>query len=442
MLKTALAGSAIVLLVLAATTRVTGGAQSPAAASSTPTFARDVAPILHRNCVVCHRTGEIGPMSLVTFAEARPWARAIGKAVADGIMPPWHADAAAGTFENERRLTAAEKDTIARWVAGGAPEGAPATAPAPPALVDGWRIGKPDVVLEMQEAYEVPARGTIEYEYFYIPTSFTETKWLKAIEVRPGDRRAVHHVLVYYQARPDAATPTGPPAVRGVPEHNRTPERQGRDGISRNPPRRTPGMQSRLLATYAPGTDPQVFPAGTAVRLAPGGVLELQMHYTATGTAATDRTKVGLILADAPPAQEIRPTQFLNGQFTIPAGAADHRVDTSLDFLQDATLWGVFPHTHVRGKRWSYDLVLPDGTRRTLLSVPRYDFNWQTYYMFREPVQVPKGARLESSAWYDNSPANRSNPDPAVNVRWGDQTWEEMQYTGVLYSVRSPTAAR
>src|SRR5688572_9121412 len=142
MLKTALAGSAIVLLVLAATTRVTGGAQSPTAASSTPTFARDVAPILHRNCVVCHRTGEIGPMSLVTFAEARPWARAIGKAVADGIMPPWHADAAAGTFENERRLTAAEKDTIARWVAGGAPEGDPTTVPAPPAFVDGWRIGK------------------------------------------------------------------------------------------------------------------------------------------------------------------------------------------------------------------------------------------------------------------------------------------------------------
>jgi hypothetical protein len=201
-------------------------------------------------------------------------------------------------------------------------------------------------------------------------------------------------------------------------------------------------MPSRLLATYAPGTDPQVFPAGTAVRLAPGSVIELQMHYTATGAATTDRTKVGLFFADGPPAQELRPTQFLNGQLSIPAGAADHRVDTSLDFLQDATLWGVFPHTHVRGKRWHYELVLPDGSSRTLLSVPRYDFNWQTYYMFREPVEVPRGARLVSSAWYDNSAANRANPDATVNVRWGDQTWEEMQYTGVLYSVDAATTAR
>jgi hypothetical protein len=432
MQKPVLAGvAALVVLVVAASGGSGHAAQSAAAP---PTFARDVAPILNANCVVCHRPGDIAPMSFVTYNDTRPWARAIEKAVVDGIMPPWHADAPAGTFENERRLTAAEKDTIRRWVAGGAPQGDPADTPAPPVFTDGWRIGKPDAVLEMQEEYAVPAKGTIEYEYFYIPTDFTDTKWLQAIEVRPGNRSVVHHVLVYYQAPPDG--PGQAPAIRVVPEHNRPSPRRDERGIARHPPRRTPGQQTRLLATYAPGTDPQVFRPGTAVRLAPGGTIQLQMHYTATGTAGTDRTKVAMVFAKEPPEHDIRPAQFINAQFTIPAGAEDHRVDTHVDFVQDALVWGIFPHTHVRGKRWHYTLELPDGTTRTLLSVPKYDFNWQTYYMFKEPLQIPKGARIVSSAWYDNSAANRSNPDPAVDVRWGDQTWEEMQYTGLLYSVR------
>ena len=426
---------ALAAAVLVVSAMTAGGAgQSPPQATPAPTFSRDVAPILYANCVTCHRPGDIAPMSFVTYTDARPWARAIDKAVTDGIMPPWHADAATGTFENERRLTAAEKDTIRRWVAAGAPQGDPAAMPAAPAFGDGWRIGTPDAVLEMQEDYAVPARGKIEYEFFYIPTNFSEAKWLQAIEVRPGNRAVVHHVLVFYRAPPEGPAPAA--AIRLVPEHNRTPPRQDERGISTHPPRRTPGQQNRLLATYAPGTDPQVFRPGTAVRLAPGGTLELQMHYTATGTAGTDRTKIAMVFAKEPPADEIRPTQFLNAQFTIPAGASDHQVDTQVEFLQDATVWGIFPHTHVRGTRWHYTLALPDGTTRTLLSVPKYDFNWQTYYMFTEPLQVPKGARILSSAWYDNSAANRSNPDPTIDVRWGNQTWEEMQYTGMLYSVR------
>jgi hypothetical protein len=427
-----LASATVIVLSVVATT---GAGQAPSSpAQGTPTFSRDVAPILYANCVVCHRPGDIAPMSLVTFNDVRPWARAIEKAVSDGIMPPWHADAAPGTFENERRLTAAEKDTIRQWVAAGAPQGDPAAIPSAPAFADGWRIGQPDAVLEMQEDYAVPARGKIEYEYFYIPTNFTDTKWLRAIEVRPGNRSLVHHVLVYYLA--PAEGPAQTPAIRLVPEHNRPPQRQDERGIALSPQRRMPGQQSRLLATYAPGPDPQVFRSGTAVRLAPGGTIQLQMHYTATGTPGSDRTKVAMVFAKEPPEHEVRPAQFLNGQFTIPAGAPDHRVDTHVDFVQDAVVWGIFPHTHVRGKRWNYTLELPDGTKRTLLSVPKYDFNWQTYYMFKEPLQVPKGARIVSSAWYDNSPANRSNPDPKVDVRWGDQTWEEMQYTGLLYSVR------
>ena len=432
MKKPVVAGAAVLVVLAVAASGGSGHAAQSTAAP--PTFARDVAPILYANCVTCHRPGDIAPMSFATYNDARPWARAIEKVIVDGIMPPWHADAPTGTFENERRLTAAEKDTIRRWVAAGAPQGDPGVAPAAPVFADGWRIGKPDAVFEMQESYTVPAKGKIEYEFFYIPTNFTDTTWLQAIEVRPGNRSVVHHVLVYYLAPPEAPAPAR--ALRVVPEHNRIPPRQDERGIAVHPQQRIRGMQGRLLATYAPGTDPQVFRPGTAVRLPPGGTLELQMHYTATGTAGTDRTTVGMMFTKEPPAEEIRPAQFLNAQFTIPAGAQSHQVDTEVEFLQDATVWGLFPHTHVRGKRWHYTLALPDGTMKPLLSVPKYDFNWQTYYMFKDPVQVPKGARIISSAWYDNSAANRSNPDPTIDVRWGNQTWEEMQYTGLLYSVR------
>jgi hypothetical protein len=355
----------------------------------------------------------------------------MSRRVTDGTMPPWHADAESGTFENERRLTADEKSIIARWADAGAPEGDPKDLPAAPAFVDGWSIGAPDVVLQMAEDYAVPATGTIQYEYFTIPTHFTEAKWLQAIEVRPGNRALVHHVLVYYQAPPEPTLVAAAQALELNLQHSRTP-----------PP--TPGTRPRqraigprrLIATYAPGTAPQVFRPGTAMRLPAGGVIELQMHYTANGTAGTDRSKVGLLFAKEPPTSEIFATQFLNGQFTIPAGAADHQVDTDIGFRQDITLWGVFPHTHVRGKRWNYVLEMPDGTKKPLLSVPKYDFNWQTYYMFKEPLEIPKGSRIHSSAWYDNSAANRSNPDPTAAVRWGDQTWEEMQYTGLLLSVK------
>jgi mono/diheme cytochrome c family protein len=404
--------------------------ESRTAAAPVPTFTHDVAPILYKNCVVCHRPGEIGPMSLISYQEVRPWARSIRKKTGEGSMPPWHADAPAGTFENERRLSEAEKDTIASWVAGGAPEGDPKDLPVPPEFTDGWRIGKPDVVLEMQEDYPVPASGTVQYEYLYIPTNFTEPKWIQAVEIRPGNRQVVHHALAFYAAPPD--TPRAPPALK-FPEHMELPP-----PVPGNRPERELKVPERLLATYAPGTDPQVFKPGTALRLAPGGTIKLQMHYTTNGTAATDRTKVGLIFAKQTPVQEMRVSQFFNTKFTIPAGAADYEVDSELGVVQDIKLYGVFPHTHLRGKKWEYKLQLPDGTIKQLLSVPRYDFNWQTYYMFAEPLPISKGSRILSAAWYDNSPQNASNPNPNSDVKWGDQTWEEMQYTGILFSIAGP----
>lgn len=418
------------VLVLTAVLGASGDGPAPSRPepSPVPTFTRDVAPILYENCVACHRAGEIAPMSLVTYQEVRPWARGIRQAVAQGVMPPWHADAPAGTFENERRLTDEEKDIIARWAGGGAPEGHPKDLPPLPKFPEGWRIGTPDVVLEMSEDFAVPASGTIEYQYFQIPTNFTETKWVQAIEVRPGNRELVHHVLAFHEAPPDG--PRMAPVLEVIPEHVKLPPRRTE--------RRKPMGQNRLIASHAPGTDPQVFRPGTALRLPAGGILELQMHYTANGTAGTDRTKVGIIFAKGPPQHEIRAGQFLNATLSIPAGAPNHQVDTELGFLQDVTLWGIFPHTHVRGKRWEYKAAMPDGTVKPLLSVPNYDFNWQTYYMFKEPITLPKGARILASAWYDNSEKNPSNPDPKAEVKWGDQTWEEMQYTGILYTVINP----
>ena len=400
-----------------------GGSDSQGAV---PTFTKDVAPILFAQCTSCHRPGQIAPMSLLTYEQARPWARSIREQVTRRAMPPWHADAPHGTFENERQLSDAERDTLVRWADGGAPQGDPEDLAAPPRYADGWGIGPPDAVFEMSEDYSVPAQGVVQYEWVYIPTNFAEPKYVQAIEIRPGNRRLVHHVLAYYRAKPDAPRA---PVLRFDAERQKLPTRTA--GLRA---RRTDGAPSRLIATYAPGTNPQVFRPGTAIRLEAGGELELQLHYTANGTAGTDRSSVGMIFSKDAAPREVLVSAFFNSTLRLPAGANEVRVDANVAFQENATIWGLFPHTHLRGKKWEYRIVLPDGSQRMIRSVPRYDFNWQTYYMFREPLQLPKGSQIVSTAWYDNSAANRSNPDPKTDVFWGDQTWEEMQYTGLLFS--------
>ena len=422
------AATALVAGVACAWT-VAAQSQDRAAQTSVPTFSKDVAPILYKNCVTCHRPGEIAPMPLLTYTDAKTYRAEIIDEVGQGHMPPWHANAEPGTFTNERHLSAADKDTILRWARGGTPQGNPADMPAVPTFTEGWQLGQPDVVFEMDKPYAVQATGEIPYEYFYIPTNFTEAKWIKSIEVRPGVRAAVHHVLVFYRSEPDQQLP---PVLR----MNQAQMRQPPPGAFGSAPPRGPmtaGERSRLIGTYAPGTNPQVMPEGTAMRLEPGGTIELQVHYTAFGTAAQDRTKVGITFAKAP-AREVRPTHFFNTQLELAPGATDVRVDADISFVAPATLWGIFPHTHLRGKKWQYVLQLPDGTTKTILDVPDYDFHWQTYYMFAKPLEIPAGAKLVSSAWYDNSANNPANPDPKATVKWGDQTWDEMQYTGLLYS--------
>jgi len=412
--------------------------QTPGAAASTPTFSKDVAPIFYKNCTVCHRPGEIAPMSLLTYKDARPWAKSIADRVSRGVMPPWHADPAYGVFLNDRRLSDADKSTIVRWAGAGAPEGNPADLPPAPSHAAGWMMGEPDVVLAMNEAYPVPAEGTVEYKYFEVPTNFTEDKFIQAMEVRPGNRAVVHHVIVY--ARPPQPEPRT--AALKFAEGMEIPKNEEAAAKRRAPLNDRPAPQ-RLgpsIGGFAPGQFVREYNPGTAVRVPAGAVLVLQMHYTANGTPTTDQTRIGLRLAKEKPKDEVRMSAIINGAFTIPAGASEHRVDADATIQQDLTVWSMLPHTHVRGKRWTYEVTYPDGRTETILSVPKYDFNWQTDYIFKEPLRLPKGTKIHATAWYDNSKTNASNPDPSIDVKWGDQTWEEMMFTALNYTLNAPPA--
>lgn len=372
-------------------------------------------------------------MSLISYADARPWAKDIRDKVTDGVMPPWHADPAHGKFRNARVLTAAEKDTLTRWANAGAPEGRAADMPKPPVYGNEWRIGKPDVIFTLPKPYTVKADGMVDYQYFDVPTHFTEDKFVKAIEIRPGNREVVHHALLFTRTPPP---PPGSPRRQLFTQPRA--QMEGPEPVRQSEENAPTGPTNGLLATFAPGTGPVVLPEGTAIRVRAGTTLVFQMHYTPSGSPAQDQTSVGLVFADAPPTDEIRATHFMNRSLLIPAGAANHQVDADITFNEDVKLWGLFPHTHLRGIRWKYEAIYPDGRREVVLSVPNYDFNWQHYYELETPIIMPKGTKLVATAHYDNSTGNPDNPDAKSDVRWGEQTWEEMQYTGLLLSFVHP----
>ncbi len=390
-----------------------------AAASTTPTFTKDVAPVLYKNCVTCHRAGEIAPMSLITYEETKPWAKSIVEKVAKGQMPPWHSTQPRGTFLNDRRLTDAEKEALVKWASNGAPKGDAKDLPPVPKFPEGWEIGKPDVVLSMKDEYEVPASGTIAYQNFTIPTNFTEDKWVQAIEVRPGARSVVHHILVFCR---EPGVARSQPYKSVVPKFPERAQGQRQEGPA-------------LIASTAPGTNASTFQPGTGLLIRAGSTVVFQIHYTASGTATKDRSSLAMIFAKEPPKLEMHNGAFTNPLLMLPAGADNQSVESAIEFTEDSHIWGLLPHTHLRGKSWEYKITYPDGRTENILSVPAYDFNWQTFYVFAKPLAVPKGTRIDAIAHYDNSPANKSNPDPTKNVRWGPQTWEEMQYTGITYSV-------
>ena len=407
-------------------------------APSAPTFSRDVAPILYKNCTNCHRPGEIGPMPLRTYAEARPYARAIAAKVADGTMPPWHADPAYGEYLNDRRLTPPEKEMILKWAAAGAPEGDAKELPPLPTFTDGWMIGQPDVVLTMQEDYKIPANGTLEYKYFDVPTNFTEDRYIQALEVRPGNRAVVHHVIITMRSPEQPKRIT---AFMFAPGMNRQPTPEEIHNKRELNDRPSPRQQGAWLGGFAPGQGVRVYQPGTALRVPAGTILTFQMHYTANGNEGTDRSSVGLVFAKEKPQKEVLVLPLQNQNFVLKAGVPDARVDAEMTIREDVTLWSALPHTHVRGRRWEVSIVEPDGTTKTILAVPKYDFNWQTDYVFREPIHLAKGTKLHTAAWYDNSAGNKANPDATKDVTWGDQTWEEMQFTAFTFTVDQPSSS-
>ena len=430
---------------LGITSTVTSGApqQAASASAAAPTFSADVAPIMYAKCVACHRPGEVAPMSLITFKDVRPWASSIRDKVASRVMPPWHADRQYGVFRNEQSLTQGEIDTIVKWVNAGAPEGNPARMPALPKFPDGWQIGTPDIVFEMPVAYNIPARGTIDYQYFEVPTNFTEDRWMQAGEVRAGDRKHVHHVIVSVRepqpatprpnvvsVRPILASAPGAAAAPAAPTAPATPRpaaAAGGNAFSR--------AGDSTLVNWAVGEDAPVFQPGLGKRIPKGSTLIFQVHYTTDGTPGSDRSKIGLIFSKETPRQEVRTGMIANPLFAIPPGVSDYQIDAEATFSEDVNVWSMHPHMHYRGKDMTYTAIYPDGRREIVLRVPKFDFGWQTDYFLAKPLYLPKGSKLYVSAHYDNSTANRNNPDPKATVRWGDQTWEEMMIGYFTYTV-------
>ena len=441
----------ILLGLCAAATAATGAAQTQQNSMATPTFARDVAPIVFTKCASCHRPGEVAPMPLLSYRDVRPWASAIKQKVAARQMPPWDADPQHGKFRNDLSLTDREIDTLVRWVDAGAREGDPSVLPPLPKFPEGWQIGTPDAVFEMQQDYDVPASGEIAYQYFEVPTSFTEDRWMQAGEVRAGDRAHVHHIIVYVRepqpvqrpnvvsvrAIPGAAAPAAAAAAAPRPVAPAAPAAP-RAQTAQPVVRRT---GDNMLVNWAVGEDAPIFLPGMAKRIPAGSTLIFQVHYTTNGTPGRDRSKLGLIFAKEPPQREVRTGMIANAGFAIPAGAADHRVEAEATFSEDVKVWSMHPHMHLRGKDMTYTATYPDGRSEIVLRVPQYDFGWQTDYWLAEPLVLPKGSKLHVRAHFDNSPANRANPDPKATVRWGDQTWEEMMIGFFTYTVEGPAAA-
>ncbi len=397
--------------------------------SAPPTFYKDVLPILQDQCQSCHRSGDGGhrsagnmkapaggvPMPLVTYAQTRPWARAIADAVQSRMMPPWFADPRYGHFANDPSLTSKQIATISAWVQAKAPAGNPRDAPPPRRWVQEWNISHPDVILTMPKPVVIPAHGDVEYTYEIVPTHFTEGRWIQMAELRPSSPQYVHHAVVYIRP-PDSTwlrhAPVGAPFTAST--LNDPQDRRDAHGTT-----------SDLMIVYAPGSSPDQWPDGMAKFVPAGSDLVFQVHYTTNGHAGTDQTRIGLVFARQPPKQRIVTLQLNNHALLIPPGADDFRVEVEGTLPNDAVLLGFFPHMHLRGRRFEYDIVHADGSIEPLLRV-NYHFHWQLSYRLAEPLLLKAGTRLRALAWYDNSRKNPHNPDPEATVMWGDQTYQEM----------------
>ncbi len=390
------------------------------------TFNKQVLPILQKNCQTCHRPGEIAPMSFLTYADTRPWAKAMKEAVVNRQMPPWFADPGYGHFANDRRLSEADIKTISTWADNSAPEGDAKDKPAPVTFQDGWNI-KPDMIIEMPKDYNVPATGTVNYQNVLVKVNFPEDVWVIAAEMRPGNPKVLHHGRVLVRppgsefmkdAVPGEAYETGSLVL-------------------------AKGEAPETLGKFNPGLGEQNFSLFESAKFVPkGSDLVFNLHYTSIGKASTDRSRVGLVFAKTPP--KLR--YFMhNGptasNLAIPAGDGNAEIVSEMTTNVDTQLVYMQPHMHLRGKDYELRVVYPSGKGETIFKA-KWDFNWQTGYDLAQPLNLPKGTRIIGIAHYDNSANNKYNPDPKTKVVWGDQNWEEMQncFVGVLVDPRIKTS--
>jgi len=413
----------IALLCIAALCLTFGSSHAARNPAGVITFTKDIAPIIQKNCQVCHRPGEVAPMSFMNYKEVRPWARSIREKVVLREMPPWFADPKHGEFLNDSRLSQKDIDTIIGWVEGGAKEGDPKDLPPNPTFPEGWQIGKPDVVLTMTNAFKVPAEGAVPYKYFAIPTNFTEDRYVQFAELRAGDRAHVHHVIASVRY-PDQ----GPLPPAG--ELDLSTLRPG----GGNQARSAEDSDGRLVG-WAPGEAPLILRPGQAKLVKKGSVIIFQVHYTTNGEVGSDRTSIGMIFSKVPVEKRMITAGASAHNLVIPPGDPSYESTATFTFKEDSHIDSLHPHMHLRGKDFLYRLVYPDGTSKILLSVPRFDFAWQMTYFLKEPIAAPKGSRLEVTAHHDNSAKNKFNPDPTKEVHWGDQTWDEMMIGYLDYTI-------
>ncbi len=394
-----LAGKPVEVAETEATGCLIGRVRAPQADAAV-TYSNQIARIMNNHCAECHRPGQIAPFALTNYEEAVGWADMIDEVVQQQRMPPWHADPRFGHFSNDIRLSDEQKAQIHAWVAAGAPEGDRKQLPEPPQFAEGWLMPEdPDQVIYMgDETFAVAPEGTVEYQYFEVDPGFTEDKWVATAECRPGNVAVVHHIIVFVR----------PP--EGLNRENRDARGFG------------------FLAGFAPGTRPFVYPEGMAKKIPAGSKLVFQMHYTPNGSAATDRSMIGLKFVKDPSriTHQVATTNAVNAMFEIPAGADNHAVKATRKIRRDSLVLSYFPHMHLRGKSMKYEAWYADGTKEVLLDVPHYDFNWQNHFILEQPKLMPKGSKIHVLAHFDNSENNLANPDPNSAVRWGDQTWEEM----------------
>src|SRR5712671_1667738 len=380
-----------------------------------PSFYHDVLPILQSHCQSCHRPGDIAPMPFVTYEQTHPWAKQIAAAVQMKMMPPWFADPRYGNFSNDTSLTPHEVAAISAWAEAGAPAGDAHDAPPSKKWTEGWNIAQPDLVVRMPKPVQIPARGEVDYTYEIVPAHFAADRWVQMSEFRPGSPARVHHAVVYIRP-PDSQwlrhAPIGQPFTASAlsdPQERREAHETTSD----------------LLLVYAPGSSPDQWADGMAKFVPAGSDLVFQMHYTTNGKADQDQTSIGLVFAKTQPKQRVITLQLNNHALLIPPGADDFRVEVQGTLPNDATLLSLFPHMHLRGKRFEYDIIHGDGSVETLLRV-NYHFHWQLSYKLAEPRELKAGTKLRAVAWYDNSKNNPHNPNPEKTVTWGDQTSEEM----------------